>query len=246
LSVGLPFGPILDAEENGAWVIGVDVRGAGFVTNVRPGGRDTRTYRLDVDPNAVAVGEGAVWVLGRGTNGDELLRVAPETGTVTGRMRFPRSVVTHSLTAGLRAVWVVASLRGVLYRIDPRTLAVTGHVFVGRDAARPAVRFGDIWIGVETGDGETMIVEPRSLGVTSLPCCSPREGWDAAGFGSDWMISWPTGTVVRWDAATKGLAGTIRVTDSPYWDGPCMTWVAAGAGAVWVTVAPSSGYSCTA
>jgi serine/threonine-protein kinase len=243
-SIGLPFGPILDADGRGAWVIGVDLQGAGFVTNVRPGGRGTRAYRLGVDPKAVAVGEGAVWVLGSGRTGDQLLRLDPRTGTVTARKRLRRSLVTHSLTAGLGSVWVVASLRGMLYRIDPRMLAVTGQVFLGKDAARPTIIDGQIWVGVETGDGESMIVDPRSLAVNSLPCCSPREGSDAAGFGSDWMISWPTGVVVRWDAPQ--LAATIRVTEPPVYGGPCLTWIAAGAGAVWVTVGPSGGEYCTA
>jgi hypothetical protein len=170
------------------------------------------------------------------------LRIDENTGHVTGRRTFRRKV--ESLTAGLGAVWVLASLPGLLYQVDPRSLRITGVAAVGRRAVRPAVIDGQIWIGIEAAGGQTAIVDAETLGVAVLSCCLPSEGSDAEGFGSDWMTSWPTGTVVRWDLATKDVARSIQLVDAPRWGGLCLASIATGAGAVWVTVAPASGDSC--
>ena len=68
---------------------------------------------------------------------------------------------------------------------------------------------------------------------------TPREGW-----GSIWTYDTPTGTVVRWDGRPIKGASDIHVTDPPYYGGLCLTSLAAGAGAVWVTVAANVNYDC--
>jgi serine/threonine protein kinase/class 3 adenylate cyclase len=243
-SPGLLTGPVLDADQRGVWLVGVDQSGAGFLTRILSARHGSREYRLEVEPQAIAIGEGGVWVLGRGGRGDELLRVDPATGGVTGRTRFPPSVQLDSLTVGLGGVWVVGSWSGMLYRIDPHAGKVTGHVDVGRRAGRPGVRYGNIWIGEST---ETVIVDPRTLRILArLDCCAVEEASTTSAYEATWGANWPTGEVVRWDAATKQPIATVRVTGSPSFGGPCMTSIAAGAGAVWVTVASSVAYSCSA
>jgi Protein kinase domain len=239
----LPYGPALVADDDGAWIIGSDFEsGRSFVTNVRRDG-GKYVYSLDVDPVAVSLGEGAVWVLGSRKSRYDLLRIDQTTGRITGRTTFRRKV--ESLTAGLDAVWVLASLPGVLYQVDPRNLRTIGVVAVGDRAVRPAVRDGQIWVGIQGGGGNTVVVDGETLGIVgNLGCCLPSEGSDAEGFGSDWMISWPTGDVVRWNLATRQLTRSISLVRSPRWGGPCLASIAIGAGAVWVTVAPSGGETC--
>ena len=45
---------------------------------------------------------------------------------------------------------------------------------------------------------------------------------------------------MRWDGLTHDVASDIRVTAPPRLDGLCLTSLAAGAGAVWVTVSANS------
>jgi hypothetical protein len=59
-------------------------------------------------------------------------------------------------------------------------------------------------------------------------------------------VNWPSGTVARWSGQTKEPVGNIRVTGAPQFGAPCMTSIASGAGAVWVTVGPTSNLFCTA
>lgn len=245
--VGLPAGPVLAADASGAWLVGQDRQThAGYVTNIRTGVRGRREFRLDAEPNGVAVGAGAVWVVAAHAGRSALLRIERSGGRITWRKRFPRSVTLDSVATGAGAVWLVDSEHGVLYRVDPRRRRVSGHLYVGPSPGRPWVAFGDVWVAIDGENAEGVLVYPSSLRIIEqLGCCPPRQGADTAAFGSTWTVNWPTGTVVRWDGATRDEVGNVHVTGAPQFGAPCMTSIAAGAGAVWVTVAPTSTFFCS-
>jgi hypothetical protein len=122
---------------------------------------------------------------------------------------------------------------------------VTGRVDLGERAARPEVVLGSIWAGVSDGGGNTVIVDPQSLLFAPLGCCSPEQGYFTAGDGSIWQYDAPSGSVVRWDGETHQTAADIPVTGSPFYGGLCLTSIAAGAGAVWVTVGANVNFGCS-
>ena len=229
-------GPVLAADRTGGWLVGVDQRGRFLLTRVPTAGRGKRTYVLDHEPRAVAVGYGAVWIVARGPRDNQVLRIDPATGRVTRRTRFRASSPIDGLAVGLGGVYVVASSTATLYRVDPRSGRVTALIDLGERATRPVVVLGSIWVTLTDHGGDTLIVDPRTLYLEPLGCCSPERGFFAAGHGSIWTYDTPTGTVVRWDGRTHQVAANIRVTDPPFFDGPCLSSIAAGAGAVWVTV----------
>ena len=246
VDLGLLTGPVLAADEGGAWIVGVDERGRSVLTRVLSGGRGVRAYLLDREPRAVAVGEGAVWVLGAGKRDYQVLRVDPTTGEVTARTRFPASSRVTSLDVGLGAVWVVSSSSATLYRINPRSAAVTRRTDLGQRAGLPEVQFGAVSVSVSDAGGMTLVVDARTLSVVvKLSCCAPGKQDDVDAFGSTWTSDWPSGRVVRWDGTTYQVVDTIAVTDPPLYDGLCLTSIAAGADAVWVTLAPSVNHACT-
>ena len=246
VDLGFLSGPVLAADPDGAWIAGLDGNGKPLLTRVLSHAGGKRDYALDHEPRAVAVGHGAVWVLGRGVSDNQVLRIDPATGAVTARTRFPVSSRLSSLAVGLGGVWVMSSSTATLYRIDPRSARLTGQMDLGRRAGRPNVQFGRVWVGVSDAGGKTLLVDPRTLRVVvPLDCCALGDGYDAVhGFGSTWTTDWQTGTVVRWDGATYEIVKSIRVTDPPFYEGHCMTSIAAGAGAAWVTVAQTSAYAC--
>jgi hypothetical protein len=49
---------------------------------------------------------------------------------------------------------------------------------------------------------------------------------------------------VRWGPPTYEVIERVAVTDPPLYGGLCLTSIAAGAGAVWVTLAYPSGHTC--
>jgi hypothetical protein len=239
-------GPALAADRGGAWFIGVNQRGSSLLTRIPTAGRGKREYVLDHKPLAVAVGYGAVWVVGRGAHDSQLLRIDPATGEVNKRTRFRASSPIDGLAVGLGGVYVVASSTATLYRVGPRSARVTALTTLGARASRPVVVLGSIWVGLTDAGGNTIVVDPSTLGtVESLGCCSPERGFFTAGYSSIWTYDTPTGTVVRWDGRTHQVAANIRITEPPFFDGPCLSSIAAGAGAVWVTVAARGDYEST-
>jgi len=251
VDLGLLTGPVLAADDDGAWIVGVDFRGRSLLTRVLSGARAARNYRLDREPRAIAVGKGAVWVLGAGRRDYQVLRIDRATGEITARTRFPASSRLSSLDVGLGRVWAMSSSTAVLYRIHPRSAAVTGRVDLGRRAGRPTVEHGIVTVGVSDPGRHSLAVDPRTLDTfIEQPCCPLGDGYDGDyGYGSTWSYDSSAGTVLRFAFnrwVGYSLDEAIAVTDPPKFNGgPCLTSLAAGAGAVWVTLAPSVNATCT-
>jgi hypothetical protein len=239
IDLGLFTGPVLAADAGGAWVVGVH-SSHGVLTRVRSAGAGSRSFPLPIKPKAVAVGAGAVWVLGKGRRAAQLLRVDPATGAVEARVLFPRSSKVSTVAVGYGAVYVLATSTATLYRIDPRSATVIRRADYAGRAGRILFVYRQLWIPISDYAGGRMILaDPRTLKVVdATSCCSLRQDADAAaGYESQWTNQTPSGTTVRWDAITHELAHVFRVTDPPLYNGDCLTSIAAGAGAVWVTVA---------
>ena len=236
-------GPILAADQGGAWLIGVDQRGRPYLTRVLSGGR-RRNYRLDQRPLAVTVGYGDVWVVTQGTRDNQVLRIDPATGKVTKRTRFSTSSPIDGLTAGLGGIWVVAASTATLYRIDPHSARVTGRRDLGQLASPPLVVLDRIWVGLSDTGGDTVIVEPRTVQpLLHLGCCPPGP-LSTVGNESIWGADTQDGSVVRWNPQTYQQTAFIHLTDPPFYGGLCLTSIAAGASAVWVTVGESVDFRC--
>jgi serine/threonine-protein kinase len=243
VDLNIATGPVLAADANGAWVVGADQRGRSMLSLVLPGG-GRRDYRLAFRPEGVATGLAAVWVVGRGPYGDELLRLDPATGTSTVQARFPVSAGVDSITVAFREVWLVSSGTATVYRVDPR-LGSVDHMSLGRRAGPPNAAFGGIWIGLIDygGAGDTVVLNPRSLErYQDLGCCGV--GPDVGAFGSVWGYDAKDGSVQRWNPETYGLSHLTHVTDPPFYDGSCISSIAAGTGAIWVTLQAAIDYRC--
>ena len=205
VDLSLLAGPVLAADANGAWLVGVDTRGRSLLTLVLASG-ERRNYVLDGRPEAVATGLSAVWVLGRGARDDRLFRLDPTSGRITVQARFPASARVDSLTTGFGDVWLVSSSTATLYRVDPR-LAAIDHVDLGQTAGRPAALFGSVWVGLSglrrrhgaRRPADADISTPRLLrGRHPLSARSARSGATTSRTG-------------------RFSAGTRRRTTSPTW-----------------------------
>jgi DNA-binding beta-propeller fold protein YncE len=239
-------GPVLAADRHGAWLIGFDARRRFLLARLPIDGSAERDIVLDGRPEAVTVGDGSVWVLARGAHGAELHRLDASTGQTTALERFS-GLRIDSLTVGLGAVWGVSSSTAVLYRIDPRSLVITRHADLGTTAGQPRVWFGSVWVSTSDHGGDTMLVDPdRLVSFGPFGCCPLRhDSYDVGGFGSTWVVDSAKGAVIRWDDQTFRIAKQLQITDSPSYDGSCLTSIVTGAQAVWVTLArPNHYYGC--
>jgi YVTN family beta-propeller protein len=196
--------------------------------------RVDRTIGIGVDPDAIAVGEGAVWVL----SGNRLLRIDPAfTFLRTIRLPFqgPAAIsvgAPQSIAAGAGAVWVENG--SAVYRIDPTTDKVTGHRLLGPRITGVAVGPDSVW--VSRGSPPSLLrVDPHTLWVTAtIPIAAhartlaPYPIGLAVGGGAVWVLNGNTGTVTRIDPTLDSVAATVsRVSLNP-------TRIAFGEGALWV------------
>jgi Protein kinase domain len=245
---GLYSGPVLAADASGAWFVHGGLVRRAYLVHLPAGDRKRRAhaYPLDIIPTGVAVGDGSVWVVGRTSRDDEVLRVDPADGRVTGRQRFAASARIDSIAFGYGRVWVVSSERSTLYRIDPQFRRPPRRVQVADSrATRPELLDGQVWVRVEGHKGLTLQMDPSSLKRVHWevdgPPTSQENVW---GNGRYWWYDSPSG-VVFWEAqglATQnGQRRRIPVTRyAPQQGGPCLNSITIAGGSVWVTAAPST------
>jgi hypothetical protein len=119
-----------------------------------------------VQPDAVAVGEGAVWVLGD----DRLVKIDPAGGTAV--LQPTDLTDATEVAAGEGAVWVLAA--GEVVKVDPATGARLGAARLFEDTASGEPRtnglttgLGSVWAAWSDLDGPAYLtrLDPASLAV---------------------------------------------------------------------------------
>jgi serine/threonine protein kinase len=241
-------GPVLAADASGAWFVEGGIAGRRALLVHVLVGSGKRQYPLPITPTGVAVGAGAVWVVGHDAREDAVLRIDPVGGRVTSKVRFPPSAGIDSIAFGYGAVWALSSEKAKLYRIDPHTAQrMTSRIVADSRATRPEImtRGGVIFVSVTGVGGETYSINPSRLSITAMGSYGPPGHEENIGeLGSLWWYDWPSGDVNRQEIA-GGPTITIPVTRPlPAAGGACLTSMAQGAGSIWVTVAPSVGHTC--
>ena len=246
--VGLWAGPVLAADAEGAWLIG-RVGNESVLTRIGSDGRGTRERRLEGELKAIAVGEGAVWILAHRGRSDSIIRVDPRSGVVTRRTRMPDGFAGATVGAAARrassgrldglavgggSVWASSTQAGTLYRLDPTTGAVRLRD-LGGVALRPVFGFGRIWMCV---DRTMQRIDPRTLKATRSGTGLDGEREYVPGYGSMWRHDAASGTLMRFDPRTGDVAGLTPLPGlNPHGHEDAVTSIAAGAGGVWLTVA---------
>ena len=246
--VGAGAGPVLAADAEGVWVIG-RVGNESVLTRIGSDGRGTREHRLEGELKAIAVGEGAVWILGHRGRSDSIIRVDPRSGVVTRRTRMPDGFAGSAVSAAARrassgrldglavgggSVWAAATQAGTLYRVDPTTGAVRLRD-LGGVTLRPVFGFGRVWMCV---DGTMQRINPRTLRDSRSGTGLGGEREYVPGYGSMWRHDGASGTLMRFDPQTGDVAGLTPLPGLNRHEG-AVTSIAAGAGGVWLTVARS-------
>jgi YVTN family beta-propeller protein len=182
----------VSAGERGVWV-GMRLT-PGSAVRVSPSQRRiVATVSLEDGVQDLAVGRGAVWVLGR--RSDTVTRVDVRTGEqrVINVGKDPAGVAV-----GENAVWVTNSGDDTVTRIDAGSL-VTRVIGVGDGPNRVAVGGGAVWVA-NRNDSTLTRIDPE----TSRPVGDPVEvggnpfGLDVSGH-QVWVTSPPDGTVQRID-----------------------------------------------
>jgi YVTN family beta-propeller protein len=253
-------GPLLAANSEGAWLVGLRPDLTGVVTRIRLNGRKDE-FELDHSALAVAATETAVWVLGShnpeggcpvawtpplaASLSDTLLRLSPSTGRVVDGVPVRDACGSiNGIAHDERWVWFFESGWSNLYRLDPRTSRITGVADLGPGGwgpggAVPASGGGKVWVHASDQGGRLVGVDSTTLRpsrtITSVP---GRFGQVRYARGSLWWNDPREGTLLRFDPKSGKILSTIRVAPEPGAERFSSSAIATGAGAVWVTVTP--------
>jgi outer membrane protein assembly factor BamB len=144
--------------------------GPGIAARIDPKSDAVRSrVRVGRGPQAIAVADGAVWVLsGRGVGADDTLdRVDVRTNRVVATFWVPHW--SSSVAVGRRYAWVVSSPKsagGVIMRIETRTgRAVTRRIPRSWTPAGVALAAGHVWVA-DPGVAQLIRIDPHTLRVT--------------------------------------------------------------------------------
>jgi DNA-binding beta-propeller fold protein YncE len=223
LAAPLPGRPTDVAAAGGtAWVATVDSRA---VTGVS--GRMhsiSRTVPLRGSADAIAVGEGSVWVAD-GRRG-VLARIEAGYERVLERIPFPRAsrpadqsirlrAPRAALAVGADAVWVTNGSQRLM-RVDPETGRIQ-EIQAGRRLSGVAVGAEAVW-AISSESATVVRVDPRTGTVTDHVSIVARPGSEApfpfaiaATSQAVWVLNGNTATVTRIDPGTRGVVTTIPI-----------------------------------
>jgi YVTN family beta-propeller protein len=194
--------------------------------------------RVGIDPGAVAVGEGAVWVAN--VEDETVSRIDPQTRTVARTIAvddFPSDVVVGGGT-----VWVALGALAELTRINPeQNKAASAIPALGEGvpcgAPRASLAFGGgfVWFVCEAADLGR--IDPRTgtaarLGLTgglltSSSAVLPAFSDVAFGLGSLWIVNRAANSVIEFDPATSQKLRELTVGQAP-------AAIAVGTDSLWV------------
>ena len=192
------------------------------------GARITAAIPIPSGFNAVAVGEGAVWVLNNDSS--TLFRIDPGTNLIVARITTVDTA--EDAAAGAGALWITHPAIDAVSRVDPSTNKVTATIPVGRTPAGIAVSDDAVWVA-NAGEPSVSRIDPRTnrvvakIRVGPLRACCTEHMSLSADSTDVWVALANLNALVRIDPRTNTATNTVHV---PYT--PC-AFVVAGDGAVW-------------
>jgi len=231
--IPLPGASRMATADRALWV-----HAAGTVVRIDPATNAAvgRPLRVPANAEAIAVGQGALWVASvapgdLGAPGkDQVTRIDLATGRTVATITVPRAPLDLAVTPG--AIWVTNSGGGgdSVARIDPHTNRLAGRpVRTGASPQSLAVGGGSVWVANHDERTVTRIDQASGKVVADIPV--PSEPHRVAyGAGAAWVGNWHDNSISRIDPATN------RVVGSPIPIGFHHAGnLVVGAGGVWVT-----------
>ncbi len=177
---------------------------------------------------SIGVGEGAVWIVD-GETLDALIAVDPRSGDVIERIPLGTTCAETAVAAG--AVWVSCAEDGVVLRIDPARLRVTGEVggFEGTETLTISPASDGLWVGLPDPEAGLARIDGRSLDVETVAGTSgPGDTGAVWQEGDDVWIRSSDAFLTRVDARSLDVlerieppsplgGGAVAVVDGSVW-----------------------------
>lgn len=185
------------------------------------------------DNSSVSVGEGSVWAVTSG-NDPLLVRIDPATDAVVGR--YPISVGSAAVQAGLGGVWVSNCEEEIVLRYDPETGDRVATIDVGYYPDALAIGEGSVWV-INEEDGSVSRIDPATNTAIATVVVSPKgiDGDLVVAGGSVWVRVNDV-LLVQIDAGTNEVVarygpgaghGSVTADNDAVWvtgDDPSSVW----------------------
>ncbi len=135
----------------------------------------------DMDPSALAYGDGALWLL----DDSRVVRISPRTDRVTASIDVGSDGLS-AIAVGGGAVWVTDPHAETLWRIDPGPQARVRGIRIGPGIGGVAYGEGAVWV-VSPIEGTVARVDPASNRVVGTIATGNTPRGIAAGYGAVWV-----------------------------------------------------------
>jgi YVTN family beta-propeller protein len=214
------------ADGDTLWVTNYDDK---TISKIDSAGHVVATPSIGGTPTGITFADDSVWVAaGLGLQSGAPASVV-EVDAVDNQLSPPiqlSSGLTGIAFDGV-SIWVANENEDSLVRIDPKTRSVEDDIPVGQKPEAVAADRGGVWVA-NTLSRTVMRLDRNGRRLYTTPL---RSGPTALALGADavWAASRLGATVTRLDRATGNVEATIDVATAP-------NGIAAGAGAVWVTM----------
>jgi len=180
---------------------------------------------VGVNPSAIAVGAGGVWVGGYGAK--IVTRIDPATHAIVASI--PLQATPTGLAVGYGSVWTAHGLLGSVTRIDPGVNDVSTTITgLASRATGGAVAVGEGAVWFVSSIGTVAKIDPSTNKPLGDGIAGTSPSGVAAGGGFVWVANTGDNTVSEINPRTLGDARPPITVGSRPWA------VATGAGAVWV------------
>ena len=157
-------------------------------------------------PDAIAFGEGALWVANTGD--DTVSRIDPDTRSVVQTIEVGNG--PSGLATGFGSVWVANSGERTVSRINAASNRVVQSITVGNGATAVATGAGAVWV-TNAIDGSLSRIDPVMGTVTGVYPVGASPGGIAATDAAVWIADSSVGAVIRVDPLSGRTVASIGV-----------------------------------
>ena len=167
----------------------------------------------------VTVGEGAVWVLQKGS----LQKIDPKLNRVVAVI--PKIRGASSFAAGEGGVWVPVGSK--LLKVDPQTGGIVARFPIKCESV--AVGAGSVW-ATNPENGTVLRIDPLTGQIIATIAVDKSPMVLVVGEGAVWVLAWQENLVLQIDPKTNQVVAKV-----PLGIGIPMGGLAAGEGGIWVS-----------
>ncbi len=175
----------------------------------------------------------SLWTIARAQQRVQLLRVnAADNSVIEIDLK---SYGSHRVLGfGEGAVWVAATGRGLLLKIDPATNEIVQEIKAKMLDPEGSVGVGEggVWVltaaeAGDTGDRNLTRFNPQSGAVDAVISLPSYSAGVVVDFGSVWVTGYSRGELYRIDPKRNAIVSTVWLNEEP-------RFIASGEGSIWV------------